>query len=320
MRILIIKPSSFGDIVHALLVVDRIRSQLEVARIHWVARDVFAPLVEASGLADRILRFERSPGGFLRVLREIRQETYDVVLDMQGLARSGWMTFAARAKIKIGRFDAREGSRLFYKVRVPPPPGPAPHHAVEILRQFQRALGLYDLAPETLGFPDAVPAQPLPPGSILLFPESRRAEKEWPGFADLAAALRKSHPQRRIGWCGTGGGSPRGGGGLPEGVADLRGKVPLAALPAVMREAALVVANDSGPVHLAAALGRPLAAVYGPTDPARFGPWPADRPGNAVLRAPGGDLRRLEAAEVVRALPDLASSGNSCQAGADRVR
>ncbi|MBC2600261.1 ADP-heptose:LPS heptosyltransferase [Puniceicoccus vermicola] len=303
MRILIIKPSSFGDIVHALLVVDRIRTQIPDVEIDWVARDIFAGMVEASGLARKVLRFERSPGGFLRVCREMRKEIYDVTLDMQGLARSGIMTFFSRSKMKIGRYDAREGSKFFYRVKVPIPPGPPPYHAVEILRQFQRPLGLYDLDPEALSFPNSpkLPEGP-PPGSILLFPESRRAEKEWQGFADLAQSLAKRFPDRTIGWLGTGKEPLAEKGDFPETVVDYRGKVPLASLPSVMREAAVVVANDSGPMHLAAAMDRHVIAVFGPTDPKLYGPYPFDKPENVSIRGEQGDLKNVSVEAVEEAV------------------
>lgn len=299
-----IKPSSFGDIVHGLLVVDRIRSQAGPAKIDWVARDLFAPLVEASGIASRVIRFQRSPLGFCRVLREIRGETYDLVLDMQGLARSGIMTFWARGKMKIGRFDAREGSRFFYKVKTPMPPGAPPYHAIDILRQFQRPLGLYDLEPGLLDFPDAPPLQTsLPEGAILLFPESRRAEKEWPGFAELASRLAERFPESVIAWCGTGTGSLPSA--VPPKAVDLRGQVSIKQLPSLLREASVVVANDSGPVHLASAMGKPVVAVFGPTDPKRYGPYPVGRDGNVVVAPRNGALADLDGETVLRAVEGL---------------
>ncbi|MGE9291084.1 MAG: glycosyltransferase family 9 protein [Puniceicoccales bacterium] len=240
--------------------------------------------------------------------REIRRETYDVTLDMQGLARSGMMTFASRAKLKIGRFDGREGSRFFYGVKAPIPAGPPPYHAVEILRQFQRPLGLYDLDPEELSFPGSpVLEDGPPPGSILLFPESRRAEKEWKGFVELADGLGQAYPERTIGWLGTGKEPMAPGRKMPENVVDLRGKVPLASLPAIMREAASVVANDSGPMHLAAAMKRPVVAVFGPTDPKLYGPYPFENPGNVSIRGEGEDLSRVTVEEVKNSVSRLVS-------------
>ncbi len=306
MRILIIKPSSFGDIVHGLLVADRIRAQIPAVTIDWVARDIFAGMVEASGLARRVHRFHRSTGGFFRVCREIRREVYDITLDMQGLARSGLMTFFSRAKMKIGRFDAREGSRLFYRVKVPPPPGLPPFHAVDILRQFQRSLGLYDLDPGELTFPDSLATNlGVPPGSILLFPESRRAEKEWGGFAELAKRLARRFPDRTIGWLGTGRGTLPVEGQLPDNLVDFRRKIPLVSLPASIREASVVIANDSGPMHLAAAMGCPVVAVFGPTDPRQYGPYPFDRPENISIRGGGGNLSDVSVPAVEKAVESL---------------
>lgn len=302
-RILVIKPSSFGDIIHGLLVAERIRSQLPGVQMDWVARDIFAGLVEASGVVDHVLRFKRSPGGLIRVCREIRKGNYDVVLDMQGLARSGLMTFCARAKVKLGRFDAREGSRFFYKVSIPKPPQAPPFHAVDILRQFQRPMGLYDLDPVALDFanspvPESCPAK----GAILLFPESRRAEKEWGGFFDLAERLAGKFPDRTIGWLGTGEEPIGGGKSLPENVVDFRGRVSLASLPAAMRNVACVVANDSGPMHLAAAMGVPVVAVFGPTDPRQYGPYPVDCPTNVTIRGEEGVLANVSVEQVEAAV------------------
>ena len=303
MRILIIKPSSFGDIIHGLVVAGKIKEQLPEARIDWVARDIFAGLVEASALANRVYRFHRSPRGFWKVCREIRGDAYDVVIDMQGLARSGFMTFAARAKIKIGRFDAREGSRFFYKVKTPMPRGPRPFHAVEILRQFQRPLGLYDLEPSKLDFPESpeVTDGP-PPGSILLFPESRRPEKEWPHFFALAERLAERYPGRPISWLGTGENELGAGKEIPETLVDHRGKIPMASLPSVIREASIIVANDSGPMHLAAAMEKPVVAVFGPTDPAQYGPYPSSRPTNVSIRGERGDLAKVTVESVQEAI------------------
>lgn len=299
MRILIIKPSSFGDIVHGLLIVERIRSQLPEAIIDWVARDIFEGLVESSDLVRRVHRFERSPRGFLRVIKSIRQEKYDFTLDLQGLARSGLMTFFSRSKMKIGRFDAREGARFFYGSKVLPPKSFPPFHAVDLLRQFQRSIGLNDLDPSILEFPQSPTApEAFDEGIILLFPESRRAEKEWSGFVDLALSLGNHQPDRPIAWMGTSS-EP-----LPSILTELphfidgRGLVTLDCLPSVMRKASVVIANDSGPVHLAASMGRPVVAIFGPTDPVKYGPYPLDRESNHVVRAPNGDLATLPVSDV----------------------
>jgi ADP-heptose:LPS heptosyltransferase len=97
--ILIIKPSSLGDIIHGLQVAQSLKAQQPDTRITWVAREIFAPLVEACACVDEVIVFHRKAGwaGLRQCIREIRARRYDWVWDMQGLARSGLMTWRARA-------------------------------------------------------------------------------------------------------------------------------------------------------------------------------------------------------------------------------
>ena len=98
-RILIIKPSSIGDIIHGLLVAEAIQAQLPNVSIDWVVRREFAELVDAASVIDQTFIFKRTGGirGFVRLMRAIRAQRYDVVIDLQGLARTGILTRAARA-------------------------------------------------------------------------------------------------------------------------------------------------------------------------------------------------------------------------------
>src|SRR3954468_4493797 len=148
--ILIIKPSSLGDIVHALQVATSLKAQSSDLRISWVVREIFAPIVRACEAVDHVYVFERNAGakGFLRLSKEIRKKQFDYVFDMQGLLRTGLMTSRAHAKHKVGRTDAREWSSLFYNQRVPLPPEGKKSHALEILLQFCTVL---DLKPELKG-------------------------------------------------------------------------------------------------------------------------------------------------------------------------
>ena len=110
--LLVIKPSSLGDIVHALQVVQTLARERPDCRISWVVRERFAGLVQAAPFVHEVIIFRRRDGWreFLRLLRQLRQREFDAVWDMQGLLRSGLMTAAARAPEKWGRRDAREGS------------------------------------------------------------------------------------------------------------------------------------------------------------------------------------------------------------------
>ena len=189
-ELLIIKPSSLGDIVHALQVATSLKAQREGLRISWVVREIFAPIVRACQAVDHVYVFERNAGakGFLRLTKEIRKTKFDYVFDMQGLLRTGLMTSRAHATKKVGRSDAREWSGMFYDVKVPLPPDGARSHALDVLLQFCPVL---DAKPElrgTLKFREVENlnlrfAEGRGGGKpIVMFPDSRRAEKCWGGF------------------------------------------------------------------------------------------------------------------------------------------
>jgi len=308
-EILVIKPSSVGDILHGLQVAQSIKDQAPDSRITWVVRDRFAPLVETCATVDEVLYFRRGrgPRAFLALLRQIRARRYDTVLDFQGLARTGLMTLAARATHKIGRGDAREGAGLFYRQRAPLPAAGRQAHAVDILLQFLPLMGLRAELGGPLDYRPA-PLAPIDPRldgarPVLLCPHSRGAEKEWPGFAALADRLCRDRPDLDIVWDSekaTVGAPPAAG---PRFI-DTAGRTGLAELIALVAAARLVVANDSGPMHLAAALGRPVVALFGPSSPARFGPYPPGDPNHHVVTAPDGDLGRLDVDTVYKTVTD----------------
>lgn len=283
-----------------------IRQQLPDVRIDWVARDVFAPLVRRASCVDSVFEFSRNGGvgGFLRLVGEIRARgRYDWVFDMQGLARSALMTIFAKGGRKIGRPDAREGAGLLVWRRVSRPPA-EPAHAIERLLPFATAVGVEipaELPPLQFAASTddcGIPAQPY----VVLFPESRRVEKEWPAFGRLGELLARALPNHTVVWSGTGRELP-----LPAGpqFRDLRAAIGLADVPQLIAGSDLVVANDSGPMHIAAAIRRPTVAVFGPTDPRLYGPWPIESPQHRVVVAEGGDLAGLSAEVVAEKCLDL---------------
>jgi len=113
--LLVIKPSSLGDIVHGLQVIQKVAQHFPHCRITWVARDRFAPLVEAAPFVHEVIHFRRKAGirGILEVMKTLRAKRFDAVWDMQGLLRSGLMAAAALSSVKWGRHDSREGAGLF---------------------------------------------------------------------------------------------------------------------------------------------------------------------------------------------------------------
>jgi ADP-heptose:LPS heptosyltransferase len=294
MKLLIIKPSSLGDIVHALVVIESIKSQRPDSEITWVARGTFAPILESAACVDRIIVFDRKAGlgGFIRLLKEIRRERYDAVLEMQGLLRTGLMAWAARSPLKIGRRDTREGASFFVHKRVRLPQ--KSQHAVDKLMEFLPALGLAIPAKtETLSLKPDISAPKLPEGSILIFPSARgkKYQKEWPFFKELTVELLKKHP---VAWCGD---LPMD---VPVGALDYCGKVSLKELLPFIKQARLIVSNDSGPMHMASAMGVEVLGIFGPTDPAKVGPYPLQRPNNHIMKSSTGRIEDLPAQEVLR--------------------
>lgn len=304
-ELLIIKPSSLGDIVQALQVATSLKAQVERLRISWVVREIFAPIVRACEAVDQVFVFERSGGakGFLRLTKELRKTKFDYVFDMQGLLRTGLMTSRTLAKHKVGRSDSREMSGIFYNQKIPLPPDGKRSHAVDILLQFCPVLGakpelhgalrFREVDSLNLRFAHGRGGQK----PILMFPDSRRAEKCWNGFKQLTELVLREDRSRKVIWAGSNYVHDRSAFPAAQ-FFNLTGNTSLVSLPALIKRAEWVIANDSGPMHLAAALGVHVLGIFGPTDPRLFGPYPLNAPGNVVVQAPVGDLKLLSAKDV----------------------
>lgn len=305
-ELLIIKPSSLSDIVHGLQVATSLKAQRERLRISWVVRDIFAPIVRACDAVDHVYVFERNGGakGFLRLTKELRKTKFDYVFDMQGLLRTGLMTQRTVAKRKVGRADARELSGVFYKEKIALPPDGRRSHALEILLQFCPVLGCKPELRGTLSFRELDSLnlrfmQARGGERIVMFPESRNAEKSWTGFKQLTELLLRNDRRRKVVWAGTNYVHDRTG--FPaEQFFNLTGNTSLVSLPALIKSADWVIANETGPMHLAAALRKKVVGIFGPTDPRRFGPYPLNAPSHVIVQAPVGDLKNLTAKEVYR--------------------
>jgi heptosyltransferase I len=315
--ILIIKPSSLGDIVHGLQVAETLRNRLGGVRISWIAARPFAPLVRACATVAEVIEFDRHGGlaAFVGMVRELRQRRYDFVLDMQGLARSGLMTAFAPGARKIGRSDAREAAGLFYPETVPLPPAGHLAHPIEILLRFLTVFGLEPVLQGQLRF--ALPAgrasantltSRLPSAAgplFVFFPSNGRPERDWPGYGDLTRRLLERAGPAGVVWAGEKCGAPEDLATAHERFVDLTGTLPVDEWPGLIARAAVVVANDSGPMHLAAAMGVPVLGIFGPTDPRRSGPYPPDQPRCRSIRAPDRALPRLESAVVLTVLDEM---------------
>jgi len=305
MRILIVKPSSFGDIVMTLPALALLRAKHPDAELGWFVNAEFAGLVDDHPMLARVHTWDRGRRGTLsgyfrgaasmrRALREVRALGYDVAYDFQGLFRSGLITKRSGAPVRIGFDDARELSPMFYTDK-----RTAPESAVHAVDRY-RALVDPEHADEAT-FPLAIDddgragartlLDELGLGAderfVVVNPAARWPAKRWPPerFGAVAVWLREhaglrsvcvgSPAFRRVA------GAVRAAAG--DAVLDATGRTSLQQLTALLESALFAVTNDSGPMHLAVAAGTPVVALFGPTDPARVGPY---GPGHEVVRVP----------------------------------
>lgn len=288
MRILIVKLSSLGDLLHALPTAAELHRQCP-AQIHWAVHSENAGLVALFSCVERILPIPRR--GWLRERRmafaSLRRESYDLVVDLQGLLKSALVTRLARTSRRIGPSFHREGSRLLYSDVAGP--RNKHRHAVEECLDVLEHLGLQ--RPASPRFPLRLPDLPDGPGAagaalrIAIAPRSRWPSKNWPlgHFAALARRIvdELGAELHLIG----------GAGDRPAAEAVIRqagvcarnhcGEHNLGQTCALLARMDALVANDSGPVHMAAAVGTPCVVLFGPTLPDRTGPFGA---GHRVLR------------------------------------
>lgn len=267
-----------GDVIHALPVASALRAAEPAATIHWLVDERWAPLLEKNPAVDRVVLFSRERfrgvGGWLDAaawFRRLRGLAPDVCLDIQGLLRSGLMAWASRARLRIGLSDAREGARLFCHRLARVVPG---EHSVCRYLRLLEPLGI--APPATPEFP--LPQGELPPEApqtpfVLIHPFARGEGKslDMESLRLLCAAL-APWPVVLVGGAAPWADGVAGVvGSWP--VINLLGKTSLPRLIGLIRAAACVVSVDSGPAHIAAAVGTPLLAIHTWSDPARVGPF-----------------------------------------------
>ncbi len=286
-KILIVKPSALGDIVHALPVLHLLRRRFKTAEISWLVVPAFASLLEGHRLLDDVLLFERkrfanlwrdpsAAKGLFSFAMRLRREKFDLAIDLQGLLRSGWIAWQTRAPVRVGFSYAREGASGLYTHHVHT--DTPERHAVERYLDVCEALGAgrgpvvfdFDLKDEAR---QSVRAMTAELGEYaVLFPGTNWETKRWP--AERFEAL--IHPLRERFGLATivgGGNQERDIAQNWAGATNLAGKTDLKQLVALIDGARLVIANDSGPMHIASALNRPLVTLFGPTNPVRTGPY-----------------------------------------------
>lgn len=290
MKILILKPSSLGDVVQAIPVLRLLKRHWPESRIYWWIETGLAPLLENDPDLEGVIRFERqrwaSPlnwGSLWRSICWVREQKFDLVIDLQALARSAVFGWLANGQLTVGLDGPREGARGFYDVVVRRPSFHT--HAVDWYLSVLPALGVRaDAAfvwlphkPEVA----AAIAQKWPVREsdwLVVQPGARWRTKRWPieYYADLVARVLETYPRLR---CAILGGTDDQALGQqlarvnPGRCLDLTGKTSLPEMVEWIRACRLMVTNDTGPMHVAAALHKPVVALFGPTEPRRTGPY-----------------------------------------------
>ena len=289
MKILILKPSSLGDVIQALPVLRLLKLHWPESRIHWWIDSGLAPLLEGDPDLAGVVRFERrrwaSPRYWpemWRSIRWLREQAFDLVIDLQGLARSAAFAWLANGKLLAGLDEPREGARGLYRVIARR--GSFHTHAVDWYLSVLKELNVpvhhnFTWLPER---PDVAAAvkQKWQPGSarwIAIQPGARWLNKRWPveHYAELARQLAA---RTDLHLAILGGNDDREAGAaiaraVPQRCQDFTGKLSLPEMVEWIRLSALMISNDTGPMHVAAALGTPLVALFGPTEPRRTGPY-----------------------------------------------
>lgn len=283
-KMLVIKPSALGDIIHSMPFLNAVRKRCPRLEIHWVVARGLHELLADHPMIDRLWiidkdRWKRAAvlGRTVRELRDLasalRRERFDIAVDLQGLLRSGLICAMTGARERLGFAEAREGSPIFYTRRIN---GGRDIHAVDRYLRMAAALGCdtrevrFPLPPNSLR-----PLLDLRPGDdyLVIAPAAGGAAKQWPAryFGDLAARL----PMKAFIVAGPSDTALAGEvERLSRGNAvSLAGKTDLRELTAVVVGAKLLISSDTGPMHIAAALDVPVVAVFGPTNPARTGPY-----------------------------------------------
>ncbi|HDH52949.1 MAG TPA: lipopolysaccharide heptosyltransferase I [Nitrospirae bacterium] len=293
MKILIIKPSSLGDVIHALPFLNAVKETFPDARIDWVISKDLKGILEDNPLINELIIFNKDawksvknlPGTLSDIssLRKtLQSKRYDMVVDLQGLLRSGLITFFAPALSKIGFADAREGSRYFYDKKVP---ANMASHAVDRCLEVAKEIGA---GVNNVAFPlhidntASVKIKKLlgdVDEYIVIAPSARWLTKRWPAERFASLIKKVSIPCILTGSKGDMKTAQKIMGYMAQkteqrdNVINLCGKTGLKELAALIAGAKAVVSNDSGPMHIAAALDIPTIAIFGPTDPSKTGPY-----------------------------------------------
>ena len=310
MTILLVRPRLIGDVILTTPSIQALRRRFPDAKLLYLVEALAAPIVANNPHINEtfVIRHRRGWRRWLedlRLARELRSRQIDVAIDLHGGPRSGWLTWATRAPMRVG-YDV-SGRRWMYTHRIARPRGYQPRHSV---------LNQWDLVAPVVGSPAELPSperervvMPIPAASlgamterltslgvapnddvIVMHASAGNQFRRWPAasFREVARTLAADRPGRRVILLGDRSDESlaaeiAGGSGSESGS---RGRIlsalgwPLDQVRALMERASLFIGGDSGPMHIAATTDVPIVAIFGPTLPALWTPW---RPAHVPL-------------------------------------
>lgn len=328
--IALVKLSSLGDVVHALPVAEALAAAFPRARLAWLVERREAALLRDHPALDEVIdvdtrawRSARTPGqiaevvrGLAALRRRLRAARFDVAIDLQGLVKSGAVAAATGAPLRIGFAAGRSRERLsalFTNRHVAPPP--EARHVVDQYLSLLAPLGV-TVRPGAARFrlPTRAAAESriddffvgvgLKPRHrvVVLNPGAGRANKRWPVTRFRALAERLCHETGAhvlVLWGPSERDAARAIAEIPPPRPALAPPTDLDELLSVARRASVMVAGDTGPLHLAAAVGTACVGLYGPTSAARNGPYGA---GHRTLQAADGKMASIDVPAVLDAV------------------
>lgn len=278
-RVLVVRLGAMGDVLHALPAVSSLKAA--GAHVSWAIESRWLPLLEGNPDVDERIEVDRSRPQ--ATLARLRAQRYEAAIDFQGLIKSAAVARASGADQVYGFSETRErAAGMFYSRRIEA----VSAHVVDRNLELARAAGGAE-ASAPVHVPEGAREGSLPDKPFVLAnPLAGWGSKQWPieNFIELGRLVRSAGFELVLNhW------APIAAGDLPVHVSGLRGLI------WATRRAVAVVGLDSGPLHLAAALGKPGVAIFGPTDPARNGPYGGTI---TVLRAGNATTTYKRGAEV----------------------
>ncbi len=295
-RILIVKPSAIGDITTTLPALHSLRRAFPQAKISWLVRKEFAPLLEGHPELDEIIIFDRkllgswwwSKKSFLalkNLIKQLKCSKFDLVMDFQGLFRSGLFTAITGSPRRVGMSAARELAHLFYTKQIAPPT--QSRHVIDYYQKMVEEIGVNDTnvefilpasAQATAQCVDMLKSQGADPDNFRIFVAgASEPEKCWQSekFAALARMLIDKFGGSIV-IVGTKADSAAASEIISltnKHIINLTGQTTLPQLVALMHLSKLIVSNDTGPGHIAIATKRPAVIIFGYTNPIRLYPY-----------------------------------------------